>query len=156
MRGFLEPNAAARAAAEDIEAATVGLAADARAEIAMQYLGQRDDLLAAAAIACTSALEAGRPGQVLFCAGRTIRAIQPVLSGPVAPLSNQTPSNQFWRQVLSCWLISVKKMGPHADITEHQVRDATQCLDGFEPASGAWETGTCLTPLARRSLLRLL
>jgi hypothetical protein len=156
MRGFLEPNAAARAAAEDIEAATVGLRADARAEIAMQCLGQRDDLLAAAAIACTSALEAGRPGQALFCAGRTIRVIQPVLSSPVAPLSNQTPSNWYWRQVLSSWLIAIKKVAADADITEQQVLDATRCLDAFEPASGAWETDTELTSLARRSLFRLV
>jgi hypothetical protein len=156
MRGFLEPNAAARAAAEDIEAATVGLAVDARAEIAMQCLGQRDDLLAAAAIACASALEAERPGQAIFCAGRTIRSIQPVFPGTVAPLSNQSPSNLYWRQVLSSWLVAVKKLGPDADITKKQVLDATRCLDAFEPASGAWETGTELTSLARRSLFRLV
>jgi hypothetical protein len=155
-RGFLEPDAAARAAAEDIEVATVGLRADARAEIAMQCLGQRDDLLAAAAIACASALEAERPGQVIFCAGRTIRSFQSILPGTVAPLSNQSSSNRYWRQVLSSWLIAVKKLGPAADITEQQLLDATRCLDAFEPASAAWETGTELTPLARRSLFRLV
>ncbi len=156
MRGFLEPNAAAHAAAEDMEATTVGLGVDARAEIAMQCLGQRDDLLAAAAIACASALEAERPGQAIFCAGRTIRSIQPVFPGTVAPLCNQSSSNRYWRQVLSSWLIAVKKLGPAADITEQQLLDATRCLDAFEPASAAWETGTELTSLARRSVFRLV
>ncbi|MFM0218091.1 hypothetical protein [Paraburkholderia caledonica] len=153
---FLEPSAAALIAEEEIEAETALWNADRGADIAMQHLAHRDDLLAAGAIACSSAIKAGRYEQALFCANRVIQAMKPVLPDEHAPLSTRSRSNLYWREVLGAWVAAVRKLGPAAEVSRRQTRFVRQALEAFGTTSSARGPDVPATPLADRSAFRLV
>lgn len=153
---FLEPSAAALIAEEEIEAETALWNADRRADIAMRHLAHRADLLAAGAIACSSAIEAGRYKQALFCANRVIQAMKPALPDEHAPLSTRSRSNLYWREVLGAWVAAVRKLGPAAEASRSQKGYVFHALKGFETAQGVREGGVPATPFAHRSAFRLV
>jgi hypothetical protein len=151
---FLEPSAAALIAEEEIEAETALWNADRRADIAMHHLAHRDDLLAAAAIACSSAIEVGRYEQALFCANRIIQAMKPVLPAELAPLLTHWRSNLYWREVLGAWVAAVRKLGPAAEVSRRQTRYVFRALETFSATRNIRENGVPATPLAHRSMFR--
>ncbi|MFL9906780.1 hypothetical protein [Paraburkholderia sp. RL17-337-BIB-A] len=153
---FLEPSAAALIAEEEIEAETAFWDADRRADIAMHHLAHRDDLLAAGAIACSSAIEAGRYEQALFCANRVIHAMKPVLPDELAPLSIQSRSNLYWREVLGAWVAAVRKLGPVAEASRRQKAYVFRALEGFDAMRYVRENGAPATPLANRSMFKVV
>ncbi|WP_244814153.1 hypothetical protein [Caballeronia sp. Lep1P3] len=153
---FLEPSSAALIAEEEIEAETALWNADRRADIAMHHLAHRADLLAAGAIACSSAIEAGRYEQALFCANRVIQAMKPVLPAELAPLSMRSRSNLYWREVLGAWVAAVRKLGPVAEASRRQQRYVFRALERFDATRNVRENGSPATPLAHRSMFKVV
>lgn len=153
--GYLEPTPAALVAEEEVAAETALLDAESRTDIALRHFSHRSDLLAAAAIACSSAIESGRYGEALYCANKAIEALMRALPEEPAPLSTLSRSNLYWRELLGARVVLARKLGDKTQKAANQTQYALGRLEAFAPA-GPPTPGMMATPLAHRSRFRLV
>jgi len=155
LRSYLEPTSAALIAEEEVEAETALLDPNTKADIALRHFGHRSDLLGAASIACSAAIEAGRYEQALYCANNAIEALRRVLPDEAAPISARTRSNLYWRELLGARVLLARRLGDRTRKAALQTQYALAGLESFAQGGPA-TPGMLATPLAHRSRFRVI